>query len=29
LNGSVRLSDWPRESGNTHLGPESCSNLVI
>src|SRR6202000_2573531 len=29
LNGSVRLSDWPRKSGNTHLGPESCSNLVI
>ncbi len=29
LNGSVRLSDWPRESGNTHPGPESCSNLVI
>ena len=29
LNGSVRLSDWPRKSGNTHLGPESCPNLVI
>jgi hypothetical protein len=29
LNGSVRLSDWPRESGNTHPGPESCPNLVI
>jgi hypothetical protein len=29
LNDSVRLSDWPRKSGNTHLGPESCPNLVI
>ena len=29
LNGSVRLSDCPKESGNTHPGTESCSNLVI
>ena len=29
LNGSVRLPDWPKEGGNTHLGPESCPNLVI
>jgi hypothetical protein len=25
----VRLSDWPKESGNIHLGPESYPNLVI
>ena len=29
LNGSVRLSDWPREGGDDHPGPESSSNLVI
>src|SRR6476659_4181579 len=29
LNDLVRLSDWPRKSGNSHLGPESCPNLVI
>ena len=29
LNGSVRPSDWPREVGNDHPGPESCPNSVI
>ena len=29
LNGSVRPSDWPREVGNDHPGPESWSNPVI
>src|ERR1700710_2034245 len=29
LNGLVRSQNWPRKSGNTHPGPESCSNLVI
>src|SRR5438477_8656175 len=29
LNGSVRLSDWPREVGNDHSGPESYPNSVI
>ena len=29
LNGSVRPSDWPREVGNDHPGPESWSNSVI
>ena len=29
LNGSVRLSDWPREVGNDHPGPESYPNSVI
>jgi hypothetical protein len=29
LNGSVRLSDWPREVGNYHPGPESHPNSVI
>ena len=27
LNGSVRRSDWPREVGNYHSGPESLSKL--
>src|ERR1700753_4083865 len=27
LNGLVRLSDWPREAGNGHPGPESYPNL--
>jgi hypothetical protein len=29
LNGSVRPSDWPREVGNDHPGPESCPNSVV
>ncbi|KAF3763138.1 hypothetical protein M406DRAFT_262903 [Cryphonectria parasitica EP155] len=29
LNGSVRLSDWPREVGNDHPGPESYPNSII
>ena len=29
LNGLVRPSDWPREVGNDHPGPESWSNPVI
>ena len=29
LNGSVRPSDWPREVGNDHPGPESRPNSVI
>ncbi|KAI1746433.1 hypothetical protein F4782DRAFT_544264 [Xylaria castorea] len=29
LNGSVRLSDWPRGVGNDTSGPESYPNSVI
>ena len=29
LNGLVRRSDWSREVGNYHPGPESSPNLVI
>jgi hypothetical protein len=29
LNGSVRLSDWPRVVGNYRSGPESYPNSVI